>query len=1209
MELSTDYAKDYAQAYTAYENGDYSTAAEIINGLVDHFQDDPNLWLLQGHIYYGLEQYDVARERYEYVLSLTEDSALVEEASNWLAYSEQYANQAQLLSSDMSTEEYPQGLHDLTTYDESSLDELSDVDRDVHYHQEEPESAIDNDDYSLDELDPLAAEDDYSLDELDPLAAEDDYSLDELDPLAAEADYSLDELDPLAVEADYSLDELDPLAAEADYSLDELDPLPENMDYDLDESESLSANGAAFAQQVDPLAANSDDQFEELEYPEENQSPENLEIAQDRDLVNDALEDNAASVFDAFGQGSSEDLELDCDEFDPGFAPEMDGEFIPDEDYEALAEDNPFNTSGNFIPDEENEPLEDEDDPFSIDEELLAAVEETQWADSGLVDLPDFLPTEEMPDLLGESDDAVPEFTPQQKAGILDDSEDEAGADFAGEFDEFDDAFFLDDDADEADEEIEAQELEKESSLHLSSINSDPSAEAEEVVKTQVLMSELDKAEVPDDDFPEDVFADDADDEDFFQTDEPEIIKGSESDHFIEEEEDLMGEGATLLMGTQELESRASQAIESSKSQLSQSNQESPFSNTDRSSSQHSTFNYQSSHNGNGANPNFALDDADDFDAAFDEVMQADSTSGIQTPHHADVLDNWDDDFDVDNLHSFDLSDDTSGAMTSGSAFDFNYEDDRAAAILDDDLAFADDTEGSMIRDEEIFSITGAGDKVAALPLDSPASEVSSSSTEGTLLGFLDNAPLKQKQIWISLIGGAAAALSVATVSYATSQVEGRQLKDALMTGAALTSSFLTTFSLGRLTAEHMRRSTEDLIKQFDAMSDGNLNVSTRVYSEDELGELATKFNQMSRIMLSTTRDAQRRAEEMEEAKEDLQRQVIRLLDDVEGAARGDLTVAAEVTANVLGAVADSFNLTIQNLREIVVQVKLAARQVTQGANDSEKFARNLAANALREAEELAATLNSVQVMTDAIQRVAEAAREAESVAKDASNAAIKGGEAVDQTVGGILEVRETVAETTRKVKRLAESSQEISRIVALINAIAGRTNLLALNASIEAARAGEAGKGFAIVADEVRQLADRSAKALKDIEQIVMQIQGETNSVMTAMEEGQQQVIKVTQLSEQAKQSLDNIIQVTNRIDVLVRAITADTVEQNEVARAVSQVMQAVEHTAQETSQESQKVSISLQNLVGVARDLLTSVERFRVDTGERAHRGFGTD
>jgi twitching motility protein PilJ len=324
---------------------------------------------------------------------------------------------------------------------------------------------------------------------------------------------------------------------------------------------------------------------------------------------------------------------------------------------------------------------------------------------------------------------------------------------------------------------------------------------------------------------------------------------------------------------------------------------------------------------------------------------------------------------------------------------------------------------------------------------------------------------------------------------------------------------------------------------------------------------------------------------------------VIRLLDDVEGAARGDLTVTAEVTADVLGAVADSFNLTIQNLREIVQQVKQAARQVSKGATDSESFARSLASDALRQAEELAATLNSVQVMTNSIQQVAKSAREAEDVARSASVTALKGGEAVERTVASILEIRETVAETTRKVKRLAESSQEISKIVALISGIASRTNLLALNASIEAARAGEAGRGFAIVADEVRQLADRSAKALKEIEQIVMQIQSETGSVMMAMEEGQQQVIGGTKLAEQAKRSLEDIIQVANRIDVLVRSIRADTVEQTETSRAVAQVMQAVELTAQETSQEAHRVSGSLQNLVGVSRDLLTSVERFRVE------------
>jgi twitching motility protein PilJ len=327
---------------------------------------------------------------------------------------------------------------------------------------------------------------------------------------------------------------------------------------------------------------------------------------------------------------------------------------------------------------------------------------------------------------------------------------------------------------------------------------------------------------------------------------------------------------------------------------------------------------------------------------------------------------------------------------------------------------------------------------------------------------------------------------------------------------------------------------------------------------------------------------------------------VIRLLDDVEGAARGDLTVQAEVTADVLGAVADSFNLTIQNLREIVLQVKTAATQVNRAFGENETFARSLSSDALRQAEELAVTLNSVQVMTDSIQRVADSAREAEEVARTASVTALKGGEAVDKTVAGILEIRETVAETTRKVKRLAESSQEISKAVALISAIASRTNLLALNASIEAARAGEAGRGFAIVAEEVRQLADRAAKSSKDIEQIVMQIQGETSEVMKAMEEGTQQVIEGTKLAQKAKRSLDDIIQVSNRIDQLVRSITSDTVEQTETSRQVAQVMQSVELTAQETSQEAQRVARSLQNLAGVARDLQTSVERFRVEDAD---------
>lgn len=407
----------------------------------------------------------------------------------------------------------------------------------------------------------------------------------------------------------------------------------------------------------------------------------------------------------------------------------------------------------------------------------------------------------------------------------------------------------------------------------------------------------------------------------------------------------------------------------------------------------------------------------------------------------------------------------------------------------------------------------------------------------------------------------------------------------------------VVTIGSGIFLNRHLKRYLDEFKNQFDSIYQGDYDVKVTIYSQDEFGSLAATFNQMSKMIKTTTKEARKRAEETERAREDLQRQVIRLLDDVEGAARGDLTVQAEVTADVLGAVADAFNLTITSLRKIVKQVQQAAIQVNKASADSELYARNQSSDALRMAEELAVTLNSVQMMTDSIQRVAENAQEAEEVARSSSVTALKGGDAVERTVAGILQIRETVSETTRKVKRLAEASQQISTIVAVISQISSRTNLLALNASIQAARAGEAGRGFAIVADEVRQLADRSAKSLQEIEQIVLQIQTETGSVMTAMEEGIQQVKDVTERSEQAKRSLEDIIQVSNRIDALVRSITADTDEQRQNSRDVAKVMQEVELTAQATSKESQRVAGSLQNLVGIGKDLIASVERFKVD------------
>jgi twitching motility protein PilJ len=316
--------------------------------------------------------------------------------------------------------------------------------------------------------------------------------------------------------------------------------------------------------------------------------------------------------------------------------------------------------------------------------------------------------------------------------------------------------------------------------------------------------------------------------------------------------------------------------------------------------------------------------------------------------------------------------------------------------------------------------------------------------------------PSLAKSPWVlGAIGGGVAAGAVLVVAIGTMIASPKDLKPSpLMAGSLALVAGLSacgaTAVMGRRYNRAVEETIVDLQSTFDQVSQNNLKARATVSSGGELGRLSASFNHMLQSVVASNSEAQRKAREMEQAKDELQRQVIRLLDDVEGAARGDLTVKAEVTADVLGAVADSFNLTIDSLRQIVQQVQTAAVQVNNSSTESEAFARRLSSDALRQAEELAVTVNSVQMMTASIKRVAESARDSEEVARTASATALKGGEAVERTVAGILEIRETVAESTRKVKRLAESSQQISQIVSVISQIASRTNLLALNASIE---------------------------------------------------------------------------------------------------------------------------------------------------------------
>ncbi|MFN6527398.1 methyl-accepting chemotaxis protein [Nostoc sp. ChiSLP03a] len=329
---------------------------------------------------------------------------------------------------------------------------------------------------------------------------------------------------------------------------------------------------------------------------------------------------------------------------------------------------------------------------------------------------------------------------------------------------------------------------------------------------------------------------------------------------------------------------------------------------------------------------------------------------------------------------------------------------------------------------------------------------------------------------------------------------------------------------------------------------------------------------------------------------ETLQQQLLQLLNDVEGAARGDLTVRADVTAGEIGTVADFFNSIVESLRDIVTQVKQAAIHVNSAIGSNEGAIRHLAEEALTQAAEINRTLDAVDHMTQSMKAVAESAEKTAFIANHAAHTATKSGHAMDLTVQNILSLRETVGETAKKVKRLGESSQQISRVVSLINQIAIQTNLLAINAGIEAARAGEEGQGFAVVAEEVGELAVRSAAATQEIEQIVENIQRETSEVVQAMEIGTTQVVEGTRIVEEAKQSLSEILDVSSQIDSLVQSISTATASQVETSQSVSQLMKDIAAISQRSSDSSRQVSESLQQTVDISQQLQETVEAFKV-------------
>ncbi|GBF81976.1 methyl-accepting chemotaxis protein [Aphanothece sacrum] len=340
----------------------------------------------------------------------------------------------------------------------------------------------------------------------------------------------------------------------------------------------------------------------------------------------------------------------------------------------------------------------------------------------------------------------------------------------------------------------------------------------------------------------------------------------------------------------------------------------------------------------------------------------------------------------------------------------------------------------------------------------------------------------------------------------------------------------------------------------------------------------------------------QKSEEEQRQGKEQLQKRALELLIEVDPVSRGDLTIRAKVTEDEIGTIADSYNATIENLRKIVTQVQGVAGQLTVTTNANEVAVRDLSEESFHQAQDISGALESLQAMNISIRAVAANAELAETTVQKATETVEAGEEAMNRTVDGIMAIRQTVAETAKKVKRLGESSQKISKVVNLISSFADQTNLLALNASIEAAHAGEEGRGFAVVADEVRSLARQSAQATSEIETLVASIQAETNDVVAAMEAGTEQVVTGTKLVDETRKSLNQITVASAQITELVEAIAKAAVEQSQTSQTVTQTMIQVAAISDKTSQEAALVSDSFKQLLMVAQSLEESVRQFKV-------------
>jgi len=414
-----------------------------------------------------------------------------------------------------------------------------------------------------------------------------------------------------------------------------------------------------------------------------------------------------------------------------------------------------------------------------------------------------------------------------------------------------------------------------------------------------------------------------------------------------------------------------------------------------------------------------------------------------------------------------------------------------------------------------------------------------------------------------------------------------KPLAQARRAGSALTAGF-----------RNMAASVEGLVDAYDKEVSEHLlsSLVAAVFGVLALAMLALivkAFNDEG-VRRGTEADYQRRLAEAE--KDATQGAILRLMNEMGDLADGNLTVRATVSEDITGAIADSVNYTVEELAVLVRRINDAAERVTSASNAAQSTSNDLLAATKVQSAEIRDANAAVLEMAKSMKTVSASALESARVANASLAAAQKGAAAVSNSISGMNEIRTQIQETSKRIKRLGESSQEIGEIVELISDITEQTNVLALNAAIQAASAGEAGRGFSVVAEEVQRLAERSGEATKQIAAIVKTIQTDTNDAVAAMEHSTQDVVEGAKLSDAAGQALNEISSVSQDLARLIQTISSDTQAQADIATKVATLMQDILRITGQTTTSTQQTAVSIGELTELATELKGSVSGFKV-------------